>query len=101
MEETQPAGTGPVDLVLGPLPEPRRRQGQQMCYDGHDKAFFNCYDADQMHAYAAAEVARVADGDRQLLERALHALVWETGSEGLTAAQTREVIAALRARLRA
>ena len=28
-----------------------------MCYDGYDKAFFDCYTANQMRAYAAAQVA--------------------------------------------
>lgn len=37
--------------------------------------------------------------DTELLRAALHTLVWETGSEGLFAAKTAEVLKALRARL--
>jgi hypothetical protein len=48
------------------LPRPARRQGEQMSYDGHDKAHFDCYDSDQMHAFRA-------EGVREVLERAAQA----------------------------
>ena len=38
-------------MSLPPLPAPFRKQGQQMSYDGCDKAFFDCYSSDQMQAY--------------------------------------------------
>lgn len=37
-----------------PLPTPFRRSGQQMAYDGDDKAFFDCYTNQQMLAYGEA-----------------------------------------------
>lgn len=49
------------------------------------------------HWQAALDAAVAADTD--LLRRALHTLVWEVGSDGLFAAQTAEVLKALRARL--
>ena len=54
-----------------------------------------CFTEDQLRAAVASAVA----AETELLRRALHALVWETGSEGLFAAQTAEVLKALRARL--
>lgn len=41
------------------FPDPFRKQGQQMAYDGYDKVFFDCFTADQLRDYgdrrAAAE----------------------------------------------
>ena len=37
------------------MPEPFRKQGQQMAYDGDDKVFFDCFSADQLRAYGAAQ----------------------------------------------
>jgi len=34
-----------------PLPQPTLKSGQQMCYDGYDKAFFDCFDPRQMIEY--------------------------------------------------
>jgi len=33
------------------LPEPFRKQGQQMSYNGDDKVFFDCYTIAQMKDY--------------------------------------------------
>ena len=49
-------------------------------------------------AVQLVDASAVAD-DRELLTTALRALVWETGSDGIMAAQTDKVIKALRARL--
>ena len=49
-------------------------------------------------AVRLVDASAVAD-DRELLTTALRALVWETGSDGIMAAQTDKVIKALRARL--
>ena len=63
------------------LPRPARRQGEQMGFDGHDKAHFDCYDSDQMHAFRAEGVrealAEVAD-----LKKQVHDLNWALGTEG-------------------
>jgi hypothetical protein len=50
------------------LPRPARRQGEQMSYDGRNKVHFDCYDSDQMHAYAQAYAAQQV---REVLEQAL------------------------------
>ena len=34
------------------LPTPCRASGQQICYDGYDKAFCDMYSNDQMYEYA-------------------------------------------------
>lgn len=39
------------------LPEPVRRQNQQMSDDGNDKAFFDCYESNQMIQYAKDALA--------------------------------------------
>ena len=44
-----------------------------------------------------AAAADMLEADRELLKRALEALVWETGSDGIMAVRTDKVIKALRA----
>ena len=51
---------------LPPLPEPTRKQGQQMSYDGEDTVFFDCYSNLQMLAYGK-ECARAALAQAQSL----------------------------------
>ena len=55
----QPISHNQPHSNLPPLPMPARKQGHQMEYDGCDKAFFDCFDPDQMEMYAK-EAVRIA-----------------------------------------
>lgn len=71
MEKGKIDMTAPDDqTVLPELPEPARRAGQQMCYDGWDKAFFDCFDPSQMRAYGEACANAAAAKERTRCARA-------------------------------
>jgi len=49
-------------VKLPTMPEPYRKSGQQMSYDGYDKAHCHLFSISQLHAYAIQAV--IAERDR-------------------------------------
>lgn len=71
------------------LPEPFRKQGQRMSYDGDDKVFFDCYTISQMkdfgklcRLYALEEAAVFFDSKNQ---------GWHTDTDAAVASEIRRL----------
>jgi hypothetical protein len=94
-----------LQRTMGKLREDKdtMNNGRDCAHGQLDRSCDRCADAAEI-AELRAEVVRLREQeatDLRLLQTALKTLVWETGSEGLFAAQTRQTIDALRARVKA
>ena len=55
-------------MNLPKLPEPFKKQGQQMSYDGNDKVFFDCYTITQMQDYGELHRQHALDKAIELVQ---------------------------------